>query len=98
MGLDCPNVKRIIHLGPLMTWSLTSKKQEETGMQLQLSCTTYGGMNIAGVKVTQQMHEYCKLKDSSAKENFCRGILILWIANCKCCDFCILSCTCIDCW
>ena len=42
MGLDCPNVRRIIHWGPLMIWSLTSKKQEEqeeTGMQLQLSCT-----------------------------------------------------------
>ena len=104
MGLDCPNVRRIIHWAPPDDVESYLQETGRAGRDGKAASAVlyYGAMDVAGahVHVTQEMRDYCKLKDS------CRRQFLLKdfdednqppVKGCKCCDFCTLSCSCVDC-
>lgn len=102
MGLDWPNIRRLIHWAPpdhAECYLHETGRAGRMGMQPQLSCIMYyGAMDIAGTSVTQQMCDYCNLKDS------CRRAFLIQdfdadehppVKGCKCCDFCTLCKICL---
>ena len=102
MGLDCPNVRRIIHWGPPDDVESYLQETGRPGRDGNAASAVmyYGGADIAGAKVTQQMRDYCKLKDSCKREFLLKDFDAdeqPAVKKCSCCDFCSLSCTCVDC-
>ena len=104
MGLDCPDVRRIIHRAPPDD---VESYLQETGRagrdgNTATAVMCYNAKDLAGAYVTQQMSDYCKLKDR------CRRVFLLKdfdvhaddhviVSGCACCDVCALSCNCTDC-
>lgn len=104
MGLDCPNVRRIIHWGP--PDSIESYLQE-TGRagrdgRAASALLYFVPADISKIHVAQEMRDYCKLKEG------CRRSFMLKyfdtctnsdvnVSGCKCCDLCKLTCKCSVC-
>ncbi len=101
MGLDCPNVRRVIH------WGVPSDVEsylQETGRagrdgKPATAILHYGGLDMKGTRVNDDMRDYCKLQE-------CRRKFLLKdfdtqdsvdVHGCKCCDICSASCTCEKC-
>lgn len=105
MGLNCPNVRRIIH------WGVPSDVEsylQETGRAgrdgLQAVATLYyGSHDISGVHVTEEMKDYCSLKDECRRAFLMKDFDGVQESNesvlteCSCCDICSMQCKCIAC-
>lgn len=97
MGLDCPNVRRIIHWGA--SSDIESYLQETGRDGLHAEAILYVVGHPSNRFLDEGMKDYCKNKDR------CRRQLLLhdfdgdidFDSNCSCCDICTLKCTCSVC-
>ncbi len=97
MGLDCPNVRRVLHWGPSGD---IEQYVQETGRArrdgLPCEAVLYKA-SIPGVEVDMSMKDYCK------NEDICRRKIILQyfdstladetenVSKCDCCDICAVN-------
>ncbi len=102
MGLDCSNIRRIIHWGPPNDIESYIQETGRAGRDGKEATATlyYNGNDFKFDRVEISMKEYCKNRDT------CRRTLLLRdfdqtgklsIGNCKCCDICTSVCKCIQC-
>ena len=100
MGLDCPNVRRIIHWGPSDDIELYMQETGRGGRDMApaQALLYYGGPNLVVRHVDESMKIYC------ANTEVCRRKLLLKHFDdivmsgstilCCCCDVCELKCKC----
>ncbi len=103
MGLDCPNVRHIIH------WGVPDDVEsylQETGRagrdELPARATLYyGGRDMSGFHVNDTMKDYCKLKGECRRsfllKDFDDSPEISVSSKCSCCDICSVTCNCTMC-
>ena len=100
MGLDCPNVRRVIHWGVPSDVESYLQETGRAGRDSQPSKATLY-FTGTGLRVERTMKEYCLLQGE------CRRTFLLKDFDgdsvesvqplCNCCDICCSKCTCIDC-
>ena len=102
MGLDCPNVRSVIHWGSSED---VEQYVQETGCagrdgQPAKAILYHGGPDLSSRHVNQEMKQYCLNKD------VCRRSILLsyfdsptaTIELCSCCDVCECVCQCNNCF
>ena len=104
MGLDCPNVRRVIH------WGASNDIEAYTCMQetgragrdgLLAKALLYLVSHPSNRFVDTSMKEYCRMKDECRRKVLLKdfdgpeefGIT----CTCSCCDVCELNCSCLQC-
>lgn len=101
MGLDCPNVRRIIHWGPSSDLEQYLQETGRAGRDKLQSRAILFNIGLPGVELDSKMKEYSNNKDT------CRRKLLLKhfddtfesdqsiiVSNCQCCDVCAQVCMC----
>ena len=103
MGLDCPDVRRIIHWGPLS--DLESYIQEvgragRDGLQ-STAVLYYSNSDLGAPYVEGTIKNYCRNCNKCSRKllfaDFDETKSSSSISGCKCCDVCSAKCHCIDC-
>ena len=102
MGLDCPNVRRVIHVGApvdVEDYLQHTGRAGRDGLD-SLAILYYGGHDFAAVSGNCLMKKYCKntdqcrrqvlLSDFGCDESFTTSL-------CNCCDVCASVCSCSMC-
>lgn len=103
MGLDCPNVRRVIHWGPSSDIESYIQETGRAGRDgLPATATLYFTKTDLGHKKDVAIQEYCRnvtqyrremlLKDFDAAEDVCSSV-----SMCQCCDVCENQCVCVTC-
>ena len=100
MGLDCPNIRRIIHWGPSSDVESYLQETGRAGRDGEQATASLYYTNIdIGQLEDEAMKKYCKNKTK------CRRMILLQefdfpindtrtTSLCSCCDVCELTCTC----
>ena len=102
MGLNCPDVRRIIHWGPPSSVDFYIQETGRAGRDGKLAQVTllYSNRDIGYEFVEDEMRCYCTNKDQ------CRRLILfagfeksteVAPMGCKCCDICSILCNCINC-
>ena len=105
MGLDCPNVRCIIHWGApedLETYIQETGRAGRDG--LPASVTLFSAVKDSASHVDDKMKVYCKLKEGECRRRYLVNEFDInkdeaqaVIASCRCCDLCAKTCTCQSC-
>lgn len=106
MGLDCPNVRKVIHWGVPEDIESYIQESGRAGRDEKqaLAILYYGALDMSSVHVQNEMKDYCKLnecrrkyllKDFDGDGN--KDINISAFTDCTCCDVCAKNCKCIAC-
>ena len=103
LGLDCPDVRRIIHWGPpsdLESYIQEVGRAGRDGLQ-STAVLHYNDSDLGAQYVESTIKEYCR------NHNKCRRELLFTdfdetksnssISGCKCCDVCSAKCCCSEC-
>ncbi len=74
MGLDCPNVRRIIHWGVPSDIEACLQETSRAGRDEQAATAvlSYEGSDFSGVRVEQKMKDYCALKQGCRRDTLLR--------------------------
>ena len=103
MGLDCPNIRKVIHWGPsadvesyLQETGRAGRDGETSEAILYYTNTALGQLDDANIK------EYCKNKTTCRREMLLRDFdhedsETLYSRKCLCCDVCDMKCVCSCC-
>lgn len=103
MGLDCPNIRRVIHWGP--SGDIESYLQE-TGRAgrdgLFAEATLYYTNTDLGQIDDEPIKEYCRNKMTCRREMLLKYFDAMECHNfstnsCACCDLCQVKCVCTSC-
>lgn len=100
MGIDCPNIRRIIHWGcpeDVETYMQETGRAGRDG--LPATAKLYSSVNVSASHTSESMKEYCKLKTEGCRRNFLlqefdTSSEITESSGCKCCDLCCFKCKC----
>lgn len=101
MGLDCPNVRCIVHWGVPADVEAYLQETGRAGRDGNPAAAIlyYGGLDLAGTRVSDNMKEYCKLKECRRQfllKDFDKDGFVN-VHGCACCDVCSVTCTCEKC-
>lgn len=105
MGIDCPNVRSIVH------WGVPTDVEsyiQETGRagrdgQPAKALLFYGARDLMGTRVSENMREYCRLKAGCRRQTLLKDFDIdensdsNVVNGCLCCDLCLRTCQCVSC-
>ena len=106
MGIDSPNIRRVIHWGPPETISMYVQQVGRCGRdRKQATAVLYAGRGITMRNVDDAMFEYCKRLDKCRRamlmEPFCKARMDNEMSDpqlaCRCCDVCQHHCQCGHC-
>lgn len=100
MGLNCPNIRRVIHLGPP---SSIESYIQETGRggrdDLPCEAVLHVTTNLASY-VAKDMKNYCSSTDTCRRKLLFKdfdGVVLSETLSCSCCDVCAMTCECSMC-
>ena len=102
MGVDCPNIRKIIHWGPpenLDTYMQETGRAGRDGLQAH-ACLLYG--HARGF-VSQAMKDYGQNSSICRRTLLCESFLFSDVSSyvkpkkCECCDLCFSICQCDQC-
>lgn len=103
MGLDCSDIRRVIH------WGVPSDVEsyiQETGRvgrdgREASAVLYYGGRDMMGTRVEDPMREYCYMKEGCRRKHLMKDFdddtEAVNISGCQCCDLCAANCCCASC-
>ena len=102
MGLDCTDVRRIIHWGPpscIESYYIQEVGRSVRDGEVAHAALMYSNMDIGHDYVEDKMKNYCRNED-----HYRREILFADFekperssTGCNCCDVCSLICNCVKC-
>ena len=100
MGMDCPNVRRIIHYGPPSDLEQYIQETGRAGRDDQPSTPILLCIKIRRY-TDDAMKSYCANKDTCRRNmllrEFCGKYINAHINRCSCCDVCEQQCKCMKC-
>lgn len=103
MGLDCPDVRRIIHWGPpsdLESYIQEVGRAGRDGLQ-STAVLYYNDSDLGAQYVENTIKEYCTNRKKCRREllftDFDETKSSSSISGCKCCDVCSANCCCSEC-
>ena len=99
MGLDCPNVRKVIHWGPSGDIELYLQETGRAGRDLlPATAVLYiGGKGMVVRELDESMREYCANKDSCRRQILLKYFDSSFVSSsntCVCCDVCERKCKC----
>ena len=103
MGLDCPNVRRVIHWGPCEDIESYMQETGRAGRDgLPSTVDLFCAVKDSAQHVNDKMKQYCKLKSRDCRRQFLLQEFDVHetftdLSACKCCDLCLPNCTCESC-
>lgn len=102
MGLDCPNIRRVIHWGPSSDIEAYLQETGRAGRDGQAATATLYYTNVdLGQLEDESIKEYCRNKTTCRREMLLKDFDNLTDSTtdtlCACCDICELKCTCSHC-
>ena len=108
MGLDCPNIRRVIHWGPSSDIEQYLQETGRAGRDGQMAQATlyFTDMDLGQIDDTS-MKEYCRNTDTCRRELLLKNFDTSTSdsvstsdsasTKCLCCDICGAKCTCSSC-
>lgn len=101
MGLDCPNVRCIIHWGPSEDIELYLQETGRAGRdgQSAKAILYHGGPDLVARHLDDDMKEYCINKETCRREVLMSHFSATSCVSpsCSCCDICERQCVCSKC-
>ena len=106
MGVDCPDVRQIVHWGVPEDIETYVQETGRAGRDGLISCAVlFHGQGDLGKKTSKQMKTYCTNTDKMCRKvllfsdfDDCKSIATnLKFKGCQCCDVCRNTCTCARC-
>ncbi|KAL5489364.1 hypothetical protein EMCRGX_G018451 [Ephydatia muelleri] len=99
MGLDCVDVKEVIHWGPAPDLESYMQECGRAGRNGQFSDALLYVKCSDLKKVSKEMKEYCLNKSECRRALLCSYFDCdrLSVTGCSCCDICARSCACSNC-
>lgn len=102
LGLDCPNIRKVIHWGSSGDIEQYVQETGRAGRDNLPSQAILYKIPMPGVQVDTPMNDYCNNKDICRRKmilkHFDAANSFLHIDNnCQCCDVCAVNCNCVLC-
>ncbi len=102
MGIDCPDVRHVIHLGVPSDVEMYVQESGRAGRDGLLSCATIWktSSDLSTRYTTQHMIDYCMEKNVHCRRSFLFEDFhdcSFKSKGCKCCDICQRNCNCGSC-
>ena len=103
MGMDCPNVRQVIHWGPSGDIEQYMQETGRTGRDGLPATAVLYYLPLKGVQVDDSMTNYCRNTSTCRRqillEHFNDNVLETehTETKCLCCDVCALHCDCVVC-
>lgn len=103
MGIDCPNVRRIIHWGPPSDLEMYIQETGRAGRDGKVAYANlfYNKRDISFSFIEEDIISYCRNKEKCRREVLFRNFDYLpelrKSLGCLCCDVCAMLCSCSDC-
>ena len=100
MGIDCTDIREVIHWGPLSDLETYAQESGRAGRDNlpSIACMLYGE---PGRYVKTEIKEYAKNNETCRQKllfkNFLFSSTQYECSGCKCCDICKTSCSCSNC-
>ena len=98
MGLDCPNVRRVIHWGASNDVEAYIQETGRAGRDGEpAEALLYTASKPGNQFIEESMKEYTKNNEMCRHEIDFDGSVGVCTSSCSCCDVCESKCTCTNC-